>query len=162
MTKNIKSWCNNLPPWQPPLLPDDVSKLVDNQTALGWHWLLRGRLTTDWALLQNEYYTNIQHRSTGKLWAGKASAALWDYSWTLWDHRNEHLHNSDVANELLDMPSIDNAIKREWSRGVAGLDVLDQLQFRGMTLRKLLKSNRHTRIVWLDYVCNARLAAQQS
>jgi hypothetical protein len=162
MTKNIKSWCNNLPPWQPPLLPDDVSKLVDNQTALGWHWLLRGRLTTDWALLQNEYYTNIQHRSTGKLWAGKAIAALWDYSWTLWDHRNDHLHNSDVANKLLDMASIDNAIKREWTRGVAGLDVLDQLQFRGMTLRKLLKSNRHTRIVWLDYVCNARLAAQQS
>jgi hypothetical protein len=162
MTENIRSWCDNRTPWQPPLLPDDLANLVDNQSAIGWNWLLRGRLTTNWALLQDGYYSNIQHRSTGKLWAGKAIAAIWDYSWTIWDHRNDHLHNSDVANELLDMASIDNAIRREWTRGIAGLDVLDQLQFCGFTLRKLLKSKRHTRIVWLDYVCKARLAAQQS
>jgi hypothetical protein len=137
-------------------------KLVNHQTVIRWNWLLRSRLTTDWALLQNEYYTNIQPRSTGKVWSGKIIAAIWDYSWTLWDHRNDHLHNSDVANELLDMASIDNAIKQEWTRGIAGLDVLDQLQFQNLTLRNLLKSNRHTWIVWLDYVCNARLAAQQS
>jgi hypothetical protein len=153
LIENIKSWCNNLPPWQPPLLPDDVLQLVTNQLSLGWNWLLCGRLTTNWALLQNEYYSNIQHRSTGNLWAGKVIAAIWDYSWMLWDHRDEHLHNSDVSNVLLDMAS---------TRGIIGLDVLDQLQFRGLTLRKLMKSKRHTWIVWLDYVRNARLAAQQS
>jgi hypothetical protein len=137
-------------------------KLVNHQTIIGWNWLLWGRLTTNWALLQNEYYTNIQHRSTGKVWAGKTIAAIWDYSWTLWDHRNDHLLNSNAANELLDMAFINNAIKREWTCGVAGLNILDQLQFQNLTLQKLLKSNPHTRIVWLDYVCNARLAAQQS
>jgi hypothetical protein len=49
-----------------------------------------------------------------------------------------------------------------WHPSIAGLDILDQLQFLGLTLRKLLKSKRHTRIVWLDYICKARLAAQQS
>jgi hypothetical protein len=87
-----------------------------------------------------EYYSNIKHCSTGKLWAGKVIAALWNYSWTIWDHQNDHLHNLDVKDELLDMASIHNAIKPEWSRGIAGLNVMDQLQFCGLTLRKLLKS----------------------
>jgi hypothetical protein len=97
--------------------------------------------------LQDEYYSNIQHHSTGKLWAGKTVTALWDDTWRLWDHQNDHLHNTDVANEVLDLPTIDNVIQQELKCGIDGLDVMDQLQFCRLTLRKLLKSNRHTQIV---------------
>jgi hypothetical protein len=57
----------------------------------------------------------------------KVVAALWDYYWTLWDHHNEHLHNTDIANKLLDMATVDNAIRCKWKHGIEGLNILDQL-----------------------------------
>jgi hypothetical protein len=85
--------------------------------------------------------------------------ATWDLSWSLWDHRNEVLHTSDVQDKLLDMDSIDFPIIEEWHAGSDPLWTIDRRQFRGISLDELLTKPSHFRREWLIYVHQARTAA---
>jgi hypothetical protein len=64
--------------------------------------------------------------------------AVWEFAWTLWDHCNDVLHNSDVHDQLLDMDSIVLAIIKEWHAGGEELIPMDRMQWKGLDLETLL------------------------
>ncbi len=84
--------------------------------------------------------------------------AVWEFTWTLWDHRNDVLHNSDVHDQLLDMDSIDLAIIEEWHAGGEELIPMDRMQCKGLDLETLLAKRGRFRRDWLSFVQTARIA----
>jgi hypothetical protein len=124
-----------------------IRRAVAYQTVLGWEQFMKCRITFHWEILQDFEFRRRQQWHTGTFWAAHLVRATWDPSWSMWDHRNEVLHTSDVQdNKLLDMDSIDFAIIEEW--GHAGSDALwaiDRRQFRGISLDELLAKPSHFR-----------------
>jgi hypothetical protein len=121
---------------------------------------MKGRIVTHWAALQDHEFRRRQLRHSGTTWATSLVLAIWDLSWSLWDHRNDVLHNTDAHDRFLDMDSIDLSIIEEWHVGSDTLLPIDKMQFRGITLDKLLACPSRFRQEWLLYVQQARAAAE--
>jgi hypothetical protein len=136
-----------------------IRRAIAYQKVLGWEQFMKGRITFHWAILQDFEFRRRQQWNTGASWAAQMVRATWDISWSLWDHRNEILHTSDVLDKLLDMDSIDFAIIEEWHAGDEALWMIDRRQFRGISLDELLAKPSRFRREWLIYVRQARTAA---
>jgi hypothetical protein len=95
----------------------DIQAALDHQLKLGWDQFVRGQIVTHWQELQSAHFEELELRQTGQKWASLLIMAFWDFTWTLWDHRNDVLHNSDVHVQLLDMDAINLAIIKEWHAG---------------------------------------------
>jgi hypothetical protein len=63
---------------------------MDQQSDIGWHFLLEGGLTTEWENAQQEYYALI--RSQKPSWVAVIICKLWWMAWEMWIHRNGILH----------------------------------------------------------------------
>jgi hypothetical protein len=138
----------------------DIQAALDHQLKLGWDQFVRGRIVTHWQELQSAHFEELQLRQTGQKWASLLIMAVWDFTWTLWDHRNDVLHNSDVHDQLLDMDAIDLAIIEEWHAGGGELIPMDQMQWKGIDLETLLAKRSRFRRDWLSFVQTARIAIQ--
>ncbi len=86
--------------------------------------------------------------------------AVWDFTWSMWDNRNEIFHHSEVLDELLDMDTVDLSIIEEWHMGGDDLMPNDRMQWKGITLESLLAKRSQFRCDWLSFVQTARLAIQ--
>jgi hypothetical protein len=78
--------------------------------------------------------------------------AVWDFTWSMGNHRNEILHHSEVFDVLLDMNTVD--------LGGDHLMPDDRMQWKGITLESLLAKRSQFRRDWLAFVQTARLAIQ--
>ena len=100
----------------------------------------------------------LQLRQTGQKWASLLIMAVWDFTWTLWDHCNDVLHDSDVHDQLLDMDAIDLAIVEEWHAGGEELIPMHWMQWKGLDMDTLLAKCSRLRHNWLSFVQTARTA----
>jgi hypothetical protein len=128
---------------------------LDHQLKLGWDQFVRGRIVTHWQELQSAHFEELQLRQTGQKWASLLIMAVWDFTWTLWDHRNDVLHNSDVHDQLFDMDTINLAIIEEWHAGGEELIPMDQMQWKGIDLETLLAKRSRFRRDWLFFFPNS-------
>jgi hypothetical protein len=95
----VEVLCTGLSQWfQGDLLVDQhkfphaVQPLVQSQNAIGWRHLFRGRLSTDWADLQQVHLqTNPARRvsDTGATWSTNVICFLWERFLLLWKSRND-------------------------------------------------------------------------
>jgi hypothetical protein len=70
-----------------------------------WRNLLEGRPDTQWRERQLEYWQLLNPRKTSaKLWTVQLSSKLVEFTWKLWEQRNEILHEKDskLAAEVID------------------------------------------------------------
>jgi hypothetical protein len=116
---------------------------VSYQTRLGWEQFLKGWIVTHWAKMQDHESAHRQLRYFGSTWAASLVLAIWDFSWSLWDHCNELLHKPEVQDQLLDMDAIDFEIIVEWHAGSEDLWPMDKMRSRGITLVGLLALPGH-------------------
>jgi hypothetical protein len=135
-----------------------IQRALDQQFRIGWDQFMRGRIGTRWAIQQAAYFTDHKVRQTGPKWASLLIKAVWEFTWSLWDHRNEILHHSDVHDTLLDMDAVDLSIIEEWHAGSDDLIPMDRMQFRGLDLETLLAKRSRFRREWLSFVQIARMA----
>jgi hypothetical protein len=80
--------------------PRTYQKLIKEQTALGWRQLFQGRLTTEWARLQDRHLHDIKAHSnfkTGTLWTTNIITTLWKAFFTMWEARNAVVHGADSS-----------------------------------------------------------------
>jgi hypothetical protein len=84
--------------------------------------------------------------------------AVWDFTWSMWNHRNDILHHSDVHDTLLDMDAMDLPIIKEWHARGDDLIPMDRMQFKGLELETLLAKCSGFRRDWLPFVQTARTA----
>jgi hypothetical protein len=57
--------------------------------------------------MQDHESAHHQLQYSGSTWAASLVLTIWDFSWSLWDHRNKVLHKPEVQDQLLDMDAID-------------------------------------------------------
>jgi hypothetical protein len=86
--------------------------------------------------------------------------AIWDFTWSLWDNRNEILHHSDVLDKLLAMDTVNLSIIEEWHAGGDDLMPIDRMQWKGITLEALLAKCSRYRWDWLCFVQTACLMVE--
>lgn len=77
--------------------PDDVevTQLRHEQEKLGWDQLFRGRLSCQWAQIQQKFLLTLvvdRRYFTGDLWVRKLINLLWHFIRSLWDARNLDRH----------------------------------------------------------------------
>ena len=76
--------------------------LIINQSSIGWHQILKGRFTTDWAEIVDDHIASLSTRSksfSGDRWVTGIIKLTFDYAWNVWTERNEDRHGRD-ANEM--------------------------------------------------------------
>jgi hypothetical protein len=79
---------------------------VYQQSDIGWGNLLEGWISIEWAGVQQQFYTSIHSRRSGRYWAVLLLHKLWSIARKLWEHRNLVLHQqknvvSDMQETLL-------------------------------------------------------------
>ena len=91
--------------------------LFTAQTEIGWKNFLFGVVALEWQQAQQEYYTLISSRRTGKRWVSALIRKLWDIAWDLWDHRNSQIHKPGKLDEYEDTELLDADIRTEFALG---------------------------------------------
>ena len=88
-----------------------IQKAFQDQQEIGWHNLLRGYLSSEWNTAQEEYMRQ-QGMDNNTQWAPKAIGLLQDYTLTLWNHRNSHLHGIDKReNQIIQRTKLQTKVK---------------------------------------------------
>ena len=80
--------------------PDRFASLISTQNCIGWCQLFNGRMSTEWARLQDHhlYQTNKSGKTrSGCLWTTSIIVCIWDNWQLLWTARNETIHGHDVT-----------------------------------------------------------------
>ena len=93
-------------------------------------------------------------RRTGKRWVEALIKTLWDVSWTMWDHRNGALHDSD-DHAVLGNRILQDMIRREYARGQQGLPSTTRYLLAA-TLAEILNYGVNRKKRWLRTVQAAR------
>jgi hypothetical protein len=94
----------------------------------------------------------------GQKWPSLLIMTVWDFTWSLWDNRNEILHHLDIHNILLDMDAMDLSIIEKWHAGSDGLIPMERMQLKGLELETILAKCSQFHQDWLSFVqmaCNA-------
>jgi hypothetical protein len=82
--------------------PEYLQTLIDQQTSIGWRQIINGRLSSEWAKIQEEYYArqeeqNRQRKMTGKQWLSNIIGEIWEAWFRIWETRNQDIHGFDAS-----------------------------------------------------------------
>ena len=78
--------------------PPQYGHLIHQQTAIGWRQMFNGRLSAEWANLQDDHlHANKLASKTrsGTLWTTNIITAIWAQFEVIWKLRNEVIHGHD-------------------------------------------------------------------
>ena len=78
---------------------DDLQQAFESQCNIGWDQFFRGHISLGWQTAITLYYHDRHPRTafTPEQWMRTTINALWDFSLTLWRHRNATYHGIDGA-----------------------------------------------------------------
>lgn len=84
---------------------------------------------------------------------------VWEGCWSLWNHRNKHLHSNNTLNEYHSMADIDDQIRTEFQKEIPQC-VPNQyaVYFEDRDLEKVLALSNFHRRAWMRMVSRARKA----
>jgi hypothetical protein len=92
-----------------------VNDLILEQDTVGWRNFLEGGILKKWAAKQQEYYTWLKRRNTGKRWVATLIKKLWEISWNMWEQRNGELKNPASPASLREHARLDASITHEYT-----------------------------------------------
>ena len=81
------------------VFPQEVRNLIQQQNAIGWRQIFRGRFSGKWQRLQNAYYFRHNKKKsafkrTGERWQKTLVLVIWDSWFDLWSIRNGEIHGT--------------------------------------------------------------------
>jgi hypothetical protein len=85
--------------------PNAYRRLIMQQNRIGWEHIFQGRFSTDWSLLQDNFYANQlnhkpnQKRRTGHSWQVAIIRCVWSRWYLVWEMRNHDLHGADESSQ---------------------------------------------------------------
>ena len=114
---SLKAWHNGSP--LPPIQSDNplLISVITQQDSLSWFSFLCGYLATGWRQVQHDYLLSLQSKKSSILWMTKMQQRIWIIPWSLWEHRNNHLHNDGSSIHCTYHQSVISEIIREWNIG---------------------------------------------
>jgi len=80
--------------------PSRLHELIMEQNFIGWRQLFNGRLSTKWALVQDDYLKRIGKHAkhdNGRTWTVNVTDIIWKEWCSLWKQHNKHVHGHDSA-----------------------------------------------------------------
>lgn len=86
----------------PAVYPAKFAKLIRQQSAIGWRQLFNGRMSSEWARIQDDYLhrQKLQSKtSTGLLWTTRIITILWKQFDAVWEMRNLVIHGHDQSTQ---------------------------------------------------------------
>ena len=96
----MRQWMDSSSPdaVSPCLFPTEVRRLIIQQNEIGWRQIVRGRFSTEWERLQNDYYfrhrKKTKYRRTGIMWQKQFMLLVWDLWHDVWMLRNDQVHGT--------------------------------------------------------------------
>ena len=134
---------------------EPIQLCLNAQSHLGWTGFLEGFLTYDWAATQHNYLEAQGSRKTGRRWAIGLSTQVWRLVFTMWQHRNNCLHEADNLDRLSGLEHVNVAIQQECTLGLGNLDPI-YLPYLRRPSHSLLKLSSTKKRQWLALVRRAR------
>ena len=93
---------------------NEIRQVNDAQALIGWENVLRGRLSLQWREFQRRYYERTNSKRSADGWIATLIGKLWDLGWSIWDHRNKILHESEESDTLKGMDEVDGKIRSQF------------------------------------------------
>jgi len=131
-----------------------------SQAHLGWHSLLAGILSTEWALLQDRHYQSLGSRKLGSKWSSDFSKRLWEAVYSMWEHRNLVMHNTGKITEFSGGKELTVACTFEFSLGCAHLDAIFHPYF-DISSSEFTQESADYKRNWFSIIRQAREASGQ-
>jgi hypothetical protein len=73
-------------------------RLITEQTLISWRQIFQGRMSTEWARMQNLHLRKINacsNSNTGTLWTKNIITTVWKTFFIMWEARNSVVHGDD-------------------------------------------------------------------
>jgi hypothetical protein len=99
LLNGIDAWFHGVP-LDPSKYPRIFHRLIREQTAIGWRQIFQGRMTSEWARLQDNHLRDIKALSnfkSGTLWTTTIITTTWKSFFTMWEARNAVVHGADTS-----------------------------------------------------------------
>lgn len=96
----LTSWLNSSP-FNTDEYPEDYHQLLLEQAAIGWNHFFQGRISTQWATIQQRYYSSfppVKGRD-GQSWSRNILNQIFTCWNLLWDTRNTDRHGKDETSK---------------------------------------------------------------
>ena len=116
--------CFNPGTMAPPLPPLNIHsqnhllQTATHQKNLSWYNFLCGFMARGWRAVQYEHLLHIGSQRASVLWMAKLQWKIWEIVWSLWLHRNNHLHNDSSSIHRTNYQSVVSKILRERNIGL--------------------------------------------
>ena len=135
----------------------DMREAVKEQDNIGWDHFLLGRISNRWSRIQDRHYKCIHSRRTGERWAADLIMKVWKFHWSMWNHRNECLH--DTGNhEILGSRRLEKEISIELKKGCALLQPTEKNLF-SITMTQVREWSALRKKKWLRTVQASRYSS---
>ena len=125
------------------------------QADIGWTGFLEGLLSNKWAPLQEQYFRYLNLRRSGLRWAIELSKQLWKLVFSMWDHRNSLLFNTNKIDDLSGIQKVKIAVEQERNLGLGTLDP-SFLPYLSLTHTSFSKMTSLDLRRWLSLIRQAR------
>ncbi len=135
---------------------------ASQQRSIGWAELFRGRVSREFGKQQELYYRRNnfpKNTATGNIWTKKLILSLWDLFESLWEDRNQALHPSYAAQQLLLLEDLRSRVHTAYLAGAA-LSQSDRQLFFSNPEEDVVAGNIDQLRTWLNIVDPVLTAAR--
>ena len=94
----LSAWCKDLPiPSLPGHYSDSLNQAWQEQTHIGWHQPLNGRMSCAWLTAQTEWWSHqsMEWEPSATKWCVQVIEALLEIQGNMWEHQNHCWHDPD-------------------------------------------------------------------
>jgi hypothetical protein len=145
---NLHQWYQGIP------FPNDRTTWEKTQDSAGWDFLLEGCFVSTWADSQQQYFTIMGRKSSGKRWLTSLIKKLLDIAWDLWEHRNGIEHINDRASLEI---KLNEKIEEEIRQGFQNLPQHKYGDlYSSRELEHVLIASTEYKRCWLQHIEKAR------
>ena len=154
--KGLDNWKNNNPTLTRMYsFNPAIREAMIEQEGIGWGNLICGFATKKWRSIQTYHMAEHSSRKSPNLWMARLQWRIWEIAWTMWLHRNDHLHHDGKTIHFQEAAAIDSEIQREIDTGLAGLPTTYQYLFN-MTPQNRIRQPISSKQEWLTTLWAAR------
>ena len=150
---NLQSWHDGSPYPAKRYTNQILQRAITKQDLIGWRAFIEGFIVIEWKQCQREFMLSTQ-RSPDLLFA-KLQQKIWELVWTMWEHRNKHLHSDDYPIHQFELSELNTTIIAELLKGTAELPRRYHRLFKG-TVQERMNDNIYQKRQWLTSVWAAR------
>ena len=150
---NLSSWRNDTETQRRQYQEDLINRAEQIQNRIGWKGFIEGFIAKEWRQCQQKHLE--KSRKSPSLWMAKLQNKIWQIAWTMWDHRNKHLHEDNNHIHATSLAALNEQIEQELEIGRSTLPQRYERLFRRQRER-MERDTIEQKKQWLTSVWAAR------